>query len=460
MFYKVFCLVVFVFGFMNSATAVEEFSVTITDGQVKAMVGKAIPLVEEVTGRKYKTEANWKAVKRNIVRDVLIQELMPQIKKLLDGMGDDLISRQVEMADHTASQSVLGKYSFLTKELYIVPDNIKTVAEMLGIKDANIEEFVFLVVTHELVHALDDQYYNMQKKIESMDNAEKAQAFNALMEGHAVYVTNKIATNLKMSETAQNLAVRSAAGIQNEANRQQQQLFQSIYVKGAEFVEAVIIKNGAGAIDAAFAAPPVSTRQILNPEEYLNGSATAGIDYRKLLQKLEKELPIAEMRSQSIDIGSMVLQALIVSQGIPEKETVAMADNCLDGIVFSAVKQTLKPEKVSILIINFKDGETATKFDEMGEKITKSEIAQFTARLNTSYKLVKEENIKLDGFNFVRYRHSERKIDEDVTTDISVVGTIGNIYVEMGFKNMSGLAESDVLKFMGLISTDLTRELK
>jgi hypothetical protein len=220
----------------------------------------------------------------------------------------------------------------------------------------------------------------------------------------------------------------------------------------------LIAKKGVSAIDDVFAAPPTSTRQTLNPEEYLNGTVGTTIDYTKLLQKLEPELPIKEMRSQKIDIGSMVLHALIVSQGISEKEAVALSDNCLDGIVFSAAKQALKPSSVSIIIVNFKNRETAIAFDEMGKKVFQSETAQFKARLNTTFKILKEENLKLNGFDFIRFRHSERKVDEEITPDITAVGIHENVYVEMSFKNLPDLTGNDVLKFMGLINNELVKD--
>jgi len=445
-------------GFSTYAGAAQDTSTSINDKQVRTMVEKAKPLIEEITGRKYKSEVKWNAVKRDVVRDLLIQELGPQLKKLLEGMGDDLIARQTEMTASVASQSVLGKYSFLKKELYVVPDNIKTVAEILGIKDADIEDFAFLVVAHEMVHVLDDQHYNLHGKIEGMDNVENSQAFNALMEGHAVYTANKIADRLKISETARNMAVRSAAGIQNASDRQQQQLFQSIYIKGSEFVEAIIAQNGTAAIDAAFAKPPAYTRQIINPEEYINGSSVAGIDYKNLLRKLTAELPLEEMRSQIVDLGSMTLSAMIVSQGISEKEAAKLAENCLDGVVLSAARQAVKPSTVTVAVINFKNGEAAVEFDEIGKKVEQSRVAQFTARLNTSYKPIKEETLKQEGFDYIRYRHVENKVDDEVTAEITAVGTIGNIYVELGLRNMTELTESDVLKFMRLISAELAQK--
>ena len=448
------CVLISIFSFLNYAFATEEPSITITEESIKAMMEKATPLIEEVTGRKYKNNMEWKIVKRDIVRDVLIQELFPQLKKLLKGFGDDMLTRQAEMTAQIASQSLLGKYSFLKKEFYIIPDNVKTVVEMLEIKDEQIDDFIFLVVTHEMVHVLDDQYFDIQEKMKSRDNVENSGAFNALMEGHAVYVTNKVADILNISETSRQLSVKSAAGIQGKANRQQQQLFHSIYVKGSEFVEAIIDKKGPSAVTAAFASPPVSTRQIMIPDEYLNPPSVASIDFSKILQKVAGELPIEGMRSQELAIGSMILRTILISEGVPENDASAVSDNCLNGTLFLAIKQLVKPSEVTVAILNFSSGEAVSRFVELEDKIEKSEMAQINAKLNASYNLVKEEVMKLDGFDFVKYRHSEKKIDEDVTTKLLSIGIIENMYVEVGFENVEEVTEDDVLNIMGLINTE------
>ena len=179
------------------------------------------------------------------------------------------------------------------------------------------------------------------------------------------------------------------------------------------------------------------------------------IDYAKSLRKLEEALLVNGMRAQAMDINSMMLRALIASRGVSENEAARIADNCLDGAVLFAAGSELNAGSVTVTIVNFSNGKSATEFDELGEKVSKSEIARFLAGLNTSYKLIKEENIEQEDLNFIRYRHAERRTNENVAIEISAVGIFGNVYVEMNFKNINGLTENDVLKFMRLMSMEL-----
>jgi len=461
------CLLILIFSLMisNCVTtknsgmtmdvSAEKTNYQINEKTVKAMIDKAEPLIEEVTDMKFKNRMKYQIVKRNVIRDALTQELIPQLKKLLNVGNDDMLTRQAEMVAQVTSQSILGKYSLLKKEFYIVPDNVKTMVKILEIKDDQIEDFIFLVVTHEMVHALDDQHFNLKEIMKSRTNVETAGAFNALMEGHAVYVTNKIADKLKISETARQVSVKSAAGISGEANRIQQQTYHSIYIKGSEFVEAIIDKKGPTIIATAFTSPPISSRQIMNPEEYLNPTTVSNLDYSKLLKKVAEELPTEGMNSQSLDIGGMILRTLLISKGVPENEASSIADNCLGGGMTAAVKQALNnSSSVSVFILNFNNEEAVSKFDEISQKIDKSDIAQTNAKLNASYNIIKEKDLNLEGFNVARCRHAEKKLDDKVTKKINSIGIIDNMYIEVGFENMDDLTEKDMVDILNLIYTE------
>ena len=134
-----------ILGLMNFAWAAEP-SQNINDKSIKAMIEKAEPLIEKITAMKFKERIKASLVKREIVRDVLAEELLPEFKNLLKGLDDDMIARQVEICAHGTSQLALGKYSIIKKELLIVPDNVESLTKMFDIKDADFQDFVFLVI--------------------------------------------------------------------------------------------------------------------------------------------------------------------------------------------------------------------------------------------------------------------------------------------------------------------------
>jgi hypothetical protein len=459
---KICCILfitIIVFGFVNFLSA-EESSPKINEAQVKAMIEKAEPLIEEITGMKFKQRIKFNLVKREVVRDVLAEELLPKFKNLLKGSNDDVIARQVETSAHVTSQLALGKYSLIKKEFLVVPDNVQSTIKMFAIRGEDFQDFVFLVVAHEMVHALDDQYFELQKNEIALDNTESMQAFGALVEGHAVYITNKIAERLKLSETANKLSTKSAAGIIDENNRIQQQLLYSTYVKGSEFVEAIINKKGLAGIAEAFTSPPVSTRQIMNPEEYLTPSAAVAFDCAKLLEKVAGALPTAGMQTQSTALGTMNLSAMLIANGISEKEANAVANDCLSGAAVIGTKQTLKPKVMTVIAMNFASKESAHKFLELSKKTDQSEEAQFNAKLNSSYTVVKEEELKLEGFDSVRYRIVGKKVNDVTIMEVGIEGLSGPFYVALACTNMqSEITEEKIFEILTSMSKERLKML-
>jgi hypothetical protein len=444
---------------LASFTSAEEPSQKIDEASVKTMIEKAEPLIEDLTGMKFKERIKCKLVKREVVRDVMVEELLPKYKNLMKETDDDMIARQVETTAHAASQIMLGKYSLIKKEFLIVTDNVESLSKMFVIKDDDFQDFVFLVVAHEMVHALDDQYFDLQKKEIAMDDTEHMQAFGALVEGHAVYVTNKIAERLKLSETANKISLKSAAGVMNENDRLQQQIFYTTYVKGSEFVDAIINRKGPAGIAEAYASPPVSTRQIMNPEEYFNSSIAIALDCSKLLEKIASILPSTGMQMQSNSLGSMALSAGLIANGISEKDASAVANDCLSGAAVIGTKQTLKPKMMVVTAIYFSSRESAVKRLEFEKKIEQSSESQFKAQLNSSYTVVEDKELKLEGFDPVRYRHVEGKINAVITTVLTAKGLMGALYVDVTFINMQEISEGKVSEILTALGTERQKML-
>jgi len=442
---------IFTFCLVNVALA-EESSIKIDDETVKTNIEKAEPLITEITGLSFKERMKYELVKRDAFRDAMAAELLPLLKIAMKGAPDDIIARQAETSAVAGSQSSLGKYSSLKKELLLIPDNAQTQVERYEIKNADFQDFVFLFVAYQMVSVLDDQCFDLQNKAKSIENAEAGQAAHVLAEGHAVYVINKITERLKLSETAKNAMIKSVSGITDETNPVQKQSFNLFYVKAPEFVEAIIKKKGIAGVNEAFAAPPTSMRQIQNPDEYLTPSTTKTFDCTKLIEKVAKKLPTEGMQSQSGQMNSMMLSAGLVSQGIPEKEANSVAGECLNGAAFTAVKQTSKQIIVIATVLNFTTSEAAANYVGLSKKIEKSSRDQINAMLNAKLNIVKDEAIKLDGFDSARYQQLETKVDDQVTNTFSADGTIGNFYVSIAYinpeKEQTEKSISDILTYI------------
>ena len=457
--YIVGCLFLYICTLPSITSATElTFDVT-SERSIKTMLEKAIPFIEEVTGRKYKKKTEFILAEKNVAYEIFYQEFYSQLKRVSEKNSNYTnIKQHAKSSAQIISQSSLGKYSLLEKKFIIIPGNIKTVAKMFDLKDRSLYDFIFLLVTHEMVHALDDQYFNIQQKIENItDTTGNLQAFNALVEGHAVYVTNKIAERLNISEEVRQISAKSDAKI-SRPYQEQQQYYNIIYVQGYEFVKTIIEKKGYSAIETAFISPPSSIQLIMNPEEYLNPSRIDTIDCLKLLEKIAKFLPNQDMQLQIKNADSMYLKINLIANGISERHANAIAKDCIGGAMIIAKDPSSK--RIMVTAQNFLNSKSAIKRLELGNKMKQIVETRFKKQPNASYTVLKEEELKLEGFDSVYYRHVEGKVNNVTTIIFMVEGLIDTLYVDMSFINMRReITENRIAEILTLLSKERLKML-
>ena len=136
-------------------------------------------------------------------------------------------------------------------------------------------------MAHELVHALQDQYYNLQKNFDLVkDQADLSLARKALIEGDAmavmlVYLLEPLGLTMEDLPDMGTLLQGSASLLRDQFQvytrapliLRQQLLFP--YVHGLAFVKAALAHGGWPGLQRVYQHPPVSTQQIMHPEKYL-----------------------------------------------------------------------------------------------------------------------------------------------------------------------------------------------
>lgn len=221
---------------------------------------------------------------------------------------------------------------------------------------------------------------------------------------------------------------------------------------GEKFIDRVVDKNGHAGFDMAFMSPPRSVRQILFPDEYLSPSSHKVTDCTKLLKRVAEKLPAHQgMQSQTKTITTVDLRTLLTSQGLKREEAVLIADNCLNGVMHLALKQAVTPSIISVMLLEFKDMNTAALYDDFMMEIQESQKAKITAGLNTSYNLVKEEELKKEDFDLVRFMHVDTVVDDKTTTTMSIVGMAGGFYMGIDYVNISDATQRDLLNVLNMI---------
>ncbi len=145
-------------------------------------VASAVPRIEAATGMKFKRPAKVEARSREQVREFLVkkfdeetpaQELAGEAAayKLLGLLPDSMDLRRFLLA--VLNEQVVGYYDAATKVLYVV--------------QGTDEQTVGITVTHELVHALQDQYVNLDSIQKATGDNDRLTAAQAVIEGQAQF---------------------------------------------------------------------------------------------------------------------------------------------------------------------------------------------------------------------------------------------------------------------------------
>jgi len=172
----------------------------------------------------------------------------------------------VAVATAALTSGVIGFYDPKTKALVV--------------RGTEPNAFTRMVAAHELTHALDDQWFDIDNEA-SMADADRAYAYLALVEGDATRVEEDYVASLTALERAEIQVTGSKmfSGVDLSAIPPSlQESLESPYSAGRRFVEHVMKQGGLSRLDEVFAAPPVSSAQILQPPRYDAGDQPVAVD--------------------------------------------------------------------------------------------------------------------------------------------------------------------------------------
>jgi hypothetical protein len=243
----------------------------IGEGAYANKVAEAIPEIEKVTGLKYKTPPKLEVRTREQVREFLLtkfNEATPaeQLKgeelayKLFGLIPDTMDLRRFLL--ELLTEQIVGYYDPATKTLYVVqgaPDDLTGVT-----------------ITHELVHALQDQYVNLDSIQKLKQNSDRQAAAQAVIEGQATYEQmaimlgggSNVASRIPGGWDRIRETIRESQGsmpIFANAPMTIQESLLFPYLSGAEFVRRFQQHRPKGFILDSI---PVSTEQILSESAY------------------------------------------------------------------------------------------------------------------------------------------------------------------------------------------------
>lgn len=246
-----------------------------TESDVRAYVRELMPLVEKAAGRRFKSIPTIKLVTSSQLVDVLVddQKLYQDVK--WPEIPPEQRNLQAWRESTAAASTYLGRYGMKAKILYMIPENLQPVMKQVGIDRQYEQAIVKLIVAHELTHALQEQY-DLIQLYRRANNKDKGVALDAIFEGQAMFVQEKVATKLRLQDAEKQL-LRAMAGSYNS----------NTYIGGLKFIDWHYRKGGNGRIWQILSSPPSKPSMIFHPETY-SSVAPLEIDLKSVLNGLEK----------------------------------------------------------------------------------------------------------------------------------------------------------------------------
>ncbi|HYO76497.1 MAG TPA: hypothetical protein VE010_08540 [Thermoanaerobaculia bacterium] len=243
--------------------------------------------VEEIRGRKFVHDVK----NVTIDRADLSTHLRGQMEKLTPYSLDDWATmlRALQLVDVENKQlvpkllalyeaQVLAFYDPQSHTYYSIKQLPKLPEGAAQMADPKLLEETVMI--HELMHALQDQHFDLSKKEKAlMRDTDANLAYHAVLEGEAVLVmvAHMLAkSNVDFDEVIKNDAMLGMIGSAAQAEQMIDpstpkyfaEMLKFPYLEGLKFVVAAYRRGGWKELDRVHANPPRTTREILHPEEY------------------------------------------------------------------------------------------------------------------------------------------------------------------------------------------------
>jgi len=239
---------------------------TATTAEVDAFVADAVAFIEAVRDRPFLEPPDLRVVGEDEFLTLLLADLeetfaeepdlIERIDVLYQALGMIGANQSIEDVYRTFVEAgVLGVY---------FPDR----DEMLVRGGGPLSLLAKTTIVHELVHAFDDQHFDLERSEDLDDRTELPWTFAAAVEGSARYVEDLWVETLTATERArleeEELAFGDPALL---ASMDLAFLFQeiSVYEYGARWIGRLVTRDGIGAIDDAVLAAAATSEQVMQP---------------------------------------------------------------------------------------------------------------------------------------------------------------------------------------------------
>jgi hypothetical protein len=245
-------------------TEAPDLEAVVADIEAFVSAERGLPFLREVTVELAPEGEFQERLLEDFEEDVPELEVTGQVLEALGlvPVGTDV----VESFRGLLGAGVVGFYDAATNELVV--------------RGGEATPYVRTVIAHELVHALDDQHFELERP--ELDDApdEAAFGFTSLVEGNASRIEQAYRATLTEAEQQEAIAEEAEVGAGYELDLGTLALLESVlapYVLGPDLIDALLDDGGQARLDAAFTEPPTTSEALLFPETFIDGQASAPV---------------------------------------------------------------------------------------------------------------------------------------------------------------------------------------
>jgi hypothetical protein len=242
------------------------------DRDAEEIVALALEHVAEMRHLPAKTKVKGVVISREALRERIEKDLLADLEpEFLEGNTELLFALNLTRADFDFVKNVLLLYGTQLAGFYDPKQKEMVLLDDLGVENQE------ATLWHELVHALQDQHYNLEALTKwSADRGDAVSAALSFAEGDAMSAMMDMVLlprGQRALDMPEELVAKSMAIIEGlpEVRDVPSILKRSIvapYIDGIAFAHSLRREGDWSRVNLAWQAPPETTEQLLHPEKY------------------------------------------------------------------------------------------------------------------------------------------------------------------------------------------------
>jgi len=278
------------------------------------LVRELMPAVEAAAGARFRDTPQVVLADQAQLAEVLYEEQRHLLRQLTE-LPDAEIDEAARASADDLSAVFAGKYGFLDKRLYLSIDVITERLAAEGAPPSLAGPLVKVVLAHELTHALQDQHADLERVVSHSGTADGVMAANCLVEGHAVWVHEKVAHALGLDQASEVMARALGYGSAREPADLDAFYTAYVYGLGRDFVAWHGAHGGTERLWEIFAEPPSLTATIAHPHGWAEGHRDAPRGLARAMRRASRRPGRAEWQLSAEPMGDYDVREQLVIGG-------------------------------------------------------------------------------------------------------------------------------------------------